>query len=264
MTDPKPITLEINIQAGKDLMLHKDQIRALETFFPRFAARIQNFGDNRDITVLNRLFEQGPDPLYLMETCPESFTRLCKNLRVEESVAREGIEKAHWQGPGALLVGTGVPFNAQFEGLIGTEHQVNGFLQECVWILMASASDCTEHGYDATMPERQKIAIAQKAAVKFYETSQWDRKQLLILIAAELKKMREAVTFEFDRNGRPHTTHDHGFYLGYKMGYIAVAVRSGPMTFWGSNGCDTLDGMGIKVDKKISEYFGIVFDKEGQ
>ena len=236
--------------------MHKDQTRAKETILARMLRRAEseNPSDVRDCTVLVRLFEQGPDPLYLMETCPIQFRDLCRNLGISQEDGRKAIEAAHWQGPGVLLNGTGIQ-----RGAISFDKE---WLPEALWLLMASASACTEEGYDGTMPEREKIAIAQKAAVNLFQLSVWDRRALVNRAIEELESLCNNVSFEMDERGFPHTDKDHGFYLAYKQGFKVCAVKAGPLTFWGTTPDTTLEAQGIVVDKNISPCFGIVFPKE--
>ena len=87
--------------------MHKDQKRVMDVALPAIATRIHDDtpASERDCTVLNRLLVQGPDPLYLMETCPEEFARICQDLGLDVAAGRDAIESAHWQGPAVLLGG---------------------------------------------------------------------------------------------------------------------------------------------------------------
>lgn len=91
--------------------MHKDQKRIKGALLPRVMDRV--FGTDpaseRDCTILNRAFLQGPDPLFLMETCPTEFEDLCRLLALTVEEGRDAIEQAHWKGPGVLLEGTGLP-----------------------------------------------------------------------------------------------------------------------------------------------------------
>lgn len=243
--------------------MHKDQLRALETWLPRHQAKAMSDApsDIRDYTVMLRLWVQGPDPLFLMETCPRLFKDLCRNLGISEANGREGIEAAHWQGPGVLLAGTGL----NLKDPANTPHDLEDSVrlsQEALWILLARASSCTEEGYDETMPEREKIAIGQTAAIELYKLSIWDRRELWKTVKSELAKLTATIEFTLDERGFPHTDKDHGFYLAYKLGFSVAAVKAGPHTFWGTTPETTLEEQGIVVDKIISPSFGIVFGKE--
>jgi hypothetical protein len=54
---------------------------------------------------------------------------------------------------------------------------------------------------------------------------------------------------------------DRGFYLAYKKGYHVCRVQQDGNTFWGTDGSVTLEDEGIKVDKLLTPYFGIVLPK---
>lgn len=246
-------------------MPHKDQDRAKETFLARFLGRTEseNASDVRDCTVLVRLFEQGPDPLYLMETCPRLFKDLCRNLGISEEDGRKGIEDAHWFGPGMLLYGSGLPIKDPGGTVPENDEMAVALNKEALWVLMASASSCVEGGYDPNVTEREKVAIAQSAALELYKISVWDRRELMKLVKKGLAKMVETIEFTVDERGFPHTDDDHGFYLAYKLGHEVCAVKAGPHTFWGTIPGVTLEELNIKVDKNISPSYGIVFGKEG-
>ena len=241
--------------------MHKDQTFITETVLKRLTEKSCSDlpQDVRDCTVLLRMLVSGPDPLYLMETCPESFTRLCRNWGFAENLGRAGIEAAHWQGPGVLLAGTGYPLNGDLDSAQVESTDIFKIKQEGLWILMASCSICTENGYKDDITERERIAVAQRAAVKLYELSMWDGMQLRAIVTRELEQMQKNISFTTDERGFPHTTDDLGFYLGYKLGHKIVACETPTMTFWGTTPDTTRFGQGVMVDKQISPCFGIVF-----
>lgn len=254
--------LEAIIQAARDQGVHKDQVRALETYIPTMfdKAFSKDPQDLRECTVLMRCFVQGPDPLYLASTCPENFRRLCRSLSISVDVGMDAIVTAHWQGPGALLHKGGVPIDPT--PYSSTPEDEVHFRREMLWILLASVSNCTKQGYGDEVTFAQRLAVAQEAAIRLHDLAVWDGKELHLRVQKELAKMRDNTTFTFDERGFPHTDKDHGFYIAYKLGHKACAVKAGTMTFWGTVPSTSLEEQGIKVDKNISPKFGIVFGKD--
>jgi len=241
--------------------MHKDQQRIQDVFVPQLMDRIVTEGDpaaERDCTILNRLLIQGPDPLYLMETCPEEFGRLCSILDVDEAAGRQAIENAHWMGPGCLLEGTGL--NPEGTGLDIPEAQ----RLEALWLILAGCSDCTEEGYSDDTSMLARIRKANNAVMGFAEWAIPDRElsDLIDGAADQAKKFIEETPWRDDPAfGVPLADGDHAFYVGYKLGHPCVAATSGELTFYGTIPGTTLAEYGVKVDKELSPSFGIVFPK---
>lgn len=239
--------------------MHKDQKRLQDVFLPQLVGRIASEDPvaERECTVLNRAFTQGPDPLFLMETCPVEFSALCRSLNISEESGREAIESAHWQGPGSLLEGAGLP-----DPLDSYEDMPEAWRLEALWLVLASMSDCIEEGYtdEITMVERLQRAMA--AATTLSRFVHPDRSLFDVVCKAEasLKTFKTTTEFTPDpRFGKPMATADHGFYVGFKAGHKAVAVKSGSLTFYGTVPSTTLEEQGVTVDKVLSPHFGIIF-----
>jgi len=72
--------------------LHPDQKRLQNTVLPQLMLRTNQEGDSqaeRDCTVVNRAFNQGPDPLYLMEVSGYLFEDLCRLLALKPEEGRK-------------------------------------------------------------------------------------------------------------------------------------------------------------------------------
>lgn len=244
--------------------MHKDQTRIQELVLPTIAARVVDTSPEaeRDCTVLNRLLSQGPDPMYLMEACPEVFRDLCKGLHLTIEEGREAIEKAHWQGPGALLEGTGIPLEEDPNMALDMKAVPLAFRQEMLWLLMAGVSDVTEGGYKDETPLLDRIRFAHRAAGRMADLITTFSELTPCLISEAYNILEDFVddTPYTMVDGFPHTHVDHGFYVLFKSGHKVVACHdpSGNI-FWGTVPGTTLAEQGITVDKEISPSFGIVF-----
>jgi len=241
--------------------MHKDQKRVQDLILPAIAGRIHTETPEaeRDCTLLNRLLSQGPDPLFMMETCPGEFARLCTALGLPEPKGREAIETAHEQGPGCLLLGNGIP-STRISLLRELPLE---WKCEVLWLVLASLSDCTEEGYkeEITLRERMQRAATATARLTIFASRTWAPGPMLEQAYRALTSFRSVTKFEVV-NGIPTTDQDIGFYLGYKAGHPVVAVKAGTMTFIGTIPGTTLDQQGVKVDKEISPSYGIVFGEK--
>lgn len=241
---------------------HKDQKRVQDALLPFVMDRVlsEDPAAVRDCTVLNRALIQGPDPLFLMETCPEAFEALCDHLNLPVEQGRDAIEKAHWQGPGVLLLDRGLPPKIE-----PTDHIPVEWAREALWLILASMSDCTEQGYggEISIVERlRRVATATSSMTMTTASLEAEDGMAPFRIAIEeMQKFVDTTSFTEDANGIPLTDVDHGFYVGYKRGFKAVAVKAGTLTFYGTTPDTTLEAQGITVDKSISPSFGIVFPK---
>jgi hypothetical protein len=265
----------------------KDQKHIAELFLPLLTERVYSDKSEAaalDATILNRAMLQGPDPLFLMETCPEQFLRLCMDLNISDiewsenrpvscPSARSAIERAHNQGPGVLLQGTGLPLDGK--DIRVTSDVLEAWKLEALWLVLVSFSDCTEGGYtpDVSLLERfQRVATATakfESALAAYRISGWrnnggqvEVRDGLLDAFASARKFIATTTFTLDERGFPHTDVDHGFYVAYKQGHKVCAVKQGGLTFWGTVSETSLEEQGIVVDKVLSPTFGIVFPKE--
>lgn len=259
---------------------HKDQKRVQEVVVPHLIGRIVSEDPTavRDCVVLNRLLVQGPDPLYLMETCPTRFAEMCGLLDLPVEEGRAGIEAAHWQGPAVLLDGTGLPFTEEeakakylvVEPQYGRTRAWNlstKVKQEIVWLLLASFSDCTEEGYTEDMSITQRLRRATSAACAFdrYIESKVHSTvpaifDLVFTAIEAAKTFKDKSPLFLDKYGYPHTENDSGFYVAYKAGYHIAAVHTTGPTFWGTTPSASLAELPFKVGKEISPTFGLVFE----
>jgi hypothetical protein len=240
---------------------HKDQARVQSVLLPLVTDKVLAEDDSqavRDCTVINRLFIQGADPLFIMEAAPVVFARLCEALGLDVDAGRKAIESAHWQGPGCLLDGTGLSGDPCDLSTLSEANRT-----EALWLVLAACSDCTEEGYgeDTSLTERVQRGLA--AALKVLDIL---AKPYRVLDAANASLRDFVATTEFTpdpRFGKPMSDQDHGFYVGYKQGHTCVAVQAGSLTFYGTVPSTTLEDEGVTVDKPLSPQFGIVFAKEG-
>jgi len=237
--------------------MHKDQKRVQEVALPAIAGRIVDDSPAavRDCIVLNRLLIQGPDPLFLMEACPEEFSELCRGLGITVEDGASAIEKAHWQGPGSLLLGTGLGTSTDFSDV------PKEWRQEALWLILASMSDCTEEGYGEaiTLVERvrkQARAIGRLSRMAFNRSLG----ELMFLALGSLKTFIATTKYTVDEKNIAHATEDHAFYVLYKAGFKCVAVHTagGPI-FYGTTPDTSLAECGVTVSKQISPQFGLVF-----
>lgn len=240
--------------------MHKDQQRLETSLLPAIADRIYSVDPAAvlDCTVLNRALLQGPDPLFLMEVCPEAFTTLCAGLGLSVETGRAAIEQAHWQGPSTLLEGVGLPRN-----LDSAAPTRPAWGKEALWLLLAACSDCVEQGYgtEVTFTERLRRVAAAITALELRAAAvESDPKGLMPAAVAILEGYLSDTVLVLDGLGIPHTDADVGFYLAYKMSHPACAVHTDGPTFWGTIADTTLAEMGIRVDKEISPHFGLVFE----
>lgn len=239
--------------------LHKDQKRVQNVVLPFFMAQaVEEHEDAvRGCILLNRLFTQGPDPLYLMDTCPAEFTRLCELVGLSFEEGREGIEEAHWFGPGCLLGADG--------GLSSdtTSHAFSelpkAWRKEILWLLLASVSDCTEEGYSEEVSIGDRIRKATRAALNLAALIKRSPSALLGSALATYAEFDKDTPVTMDEQGFPHSEGDHAFYVLYKRGFKCVAVETPSLTFWGTTPDTTLEEQGVTVNKSISPHFGLVF-----
>ena len=240
--------------------MHKDQDRIRTALLPFLVGHTLEKSPEaeRDCTVLNRAFLQGPDPLLIMELCPEEFKVLCKCLGLSVESGQDAIEQAHWRGPGILLAGgTGLPHG--FVDACGGD--VSGFSlawrQEALWLVLASLSDTTEEDYKSsvTVLERlRRVVTAGQRLTTLLERrgSPWNTAE------TALRDFAAATKFELNASDIPCTDQDVGFYLAYKAGHHVAGVRHGDKVFYGCMPGVTLDQVGVKVDEKVSESYGFV------
>lgn len=240
--------------------MHKDQKRVRDALLPFIMDWVMEASPEaeRDCTVLNRALLQGPDPLFLMETCPDEFAEACQALALSVESGRDAIEQAHWRGPGILLEeAKGLPFDLQgpFEGI------PEAWRREALWLFLASMSDCTEEGYPAhvrlLVRMRRVTAATNRLSRMTYGRTLGD---IMCHALTAMKAFRTSTVFVKDERGFVHGEHDHSFYIAYKMGHKVCAVHTSGPTFWGTAPDTSLEANGIKVDKEISPQFGIVLE----
>lgn len=218
-----------------------------------------------DCTVLNRLCLQGPDPLFLALSCPAEFNMLCGLLGLAATDGMWAIREAHEKGPGALLdADNGIPYVIE-GGPVDPRFETIPWKREALWLVLASVSDTTEEDYkkDISFVERMQRAMGAGIQLAFRCRSIADGYGPASLHAhMSLNSFYNSTVFTQDAQGVPRTDVDHGFYIGYKRGFKAVAVHHGNKTFYGTVPGTTLDEQGIKVDVKVSETYGFVRDLE--
>lgn len=244
--------------------LHKDQQRVQNTVLPLLMALANEAGDGvaeRSCTLINRLMTQGPDPLYLMETCPDEFAALCRALDLSLESGRDAIESAHWKGPGCLLEGQGLPERSQ--SYIDVPE---AWRREALWLILAGRSDCTEEGYQDSVTVAERLQRANRAVGKLSRFALAagagrDRDLFDVMSEAEsaLRNFEVLTQHTLDERGFPHSEGDHAFYVLYKRGFQCVAVETPSLTFWGTTPDTSLSEQGVEVNKEISPQFGLVF-----
>lgn len=243
--------------------MHKDQARLREKFVPFLMDRLVS--DNpeavEDCTVVNRLFIQGPDPLFVMATCPDEFRRLCILVGLTPDEGQEAITAAHWKGPGVLLEGTGL--DPHLKWLDDMETLPKAHRAEILWLLLASLSDCTEEGYQSEVGLKDRVRRAMKAGIRLRELLDEGGLELVGKACRAAEEFIRTTTFTPDpRFGVPMSNHDHSFYVGYKQGHKCIAVQTpGGVTFYGTTPDSSLAAHGVEVDKEITPQFGLIFPK---
>lgn len=247
--------------------MHKDQRRIKSSLLPRVMDRVmgETPEDERDCTVLNRCFLQGPDPLLLRELCPNSFGLLCNKLGMTRREGHDAIEQAHWHGPGVLIEWKGAvccsmppDVASTLRNELGGEVPA-GWKREALWLYLAALSDTTEEDYppDVLLVDRLRRVVTACSA--FDQAVQrggmhdpWDR------ACDALKKFDAACNWRVDEQGILVCDEDAGFYCAYRRGYKVAGVRHGNKVFYGTIPGTTLDEQGVKVDEKVSESYGFV------
>ena len=244
--------------------MHKDQTRVNAAFLPLVIDRVMDSSAEaeRDCTVLNRAFLQGPDPLFLMETCPDAFDEICGLLGLRTFDGRAAIEAAHWQGPGVLLGGaTGIdptiPCGAP-------QWEAEEWKAEALWLILAAVSDTTEEEYIPSITFTERLRRVIRAGVKLQGlldeilADPW--LSATDMAACSLRAFQSKTTFTLNSAGIPVSDSDIAFYLGYKQGHPVVGVHCGDKTFYGTRPGLTLAEQGIRVDVAVSESYGFVRD----
>ena len=249
--------------------MHKDQKRIQNTVLPHLMLRAHQEDPEavRDCMVVNRLFNQGPDPLYLMEAAPYLFADLCTLLKLDVRKGREAIEAAHEQGPGVLLDGEGLPNDAALLSERMTDWHGGATLfdglpepwrLEMLWLLLAHVSDCVEEGYSEDTTLTRRIYIATRAAVVLAEFVRRTNAEDAVTTARHtMSEFERTAKVWTDEAGHPHTDAGHGFYILYKQGHKCVAVHTPTCVFWGTTPDTSLAEQGVEVDEEISPQFGI-------
>lgn len=238
--------------------MHKDQRRVRDALLPTLLDRIYDAASERDCTILNRAFLQGPDPLFLMETCPREFSALCGLLKLDVAEGCDAIERAHWQGPGVLLdADGGITLGGNYTD---PRFETTPWKREALWLVLASVSDTTEEDYkkDITFAERMQRAMGAGIQLARKCRRIADGYGPVSLHAHMSLANFDRTTVFTEVGGVPITDVDHGFYIAYKKGHQVAGVRHGDKTFYGTIPGTTLDEQGIKVDVKVSESYGFV------
>jgi hypothetical protein len=242
--------------------MHKDQERVRDALIPAIFDRV--FGTDpaseRDCTILNRAFLQGPDPLFLMEMCPLHFAELCEEIGIDPRDGRDAIEQAHWRGPGVLLDGQGIPFDADADD---ARFHSPAWKREALWLVLAHVSDTTEEDYgkDITFLERmRKVTNAASQLGRLHALYLNGDVGAIDSALIALDKFNRDTLFTQDANGVPLTDQDAGFYVGYKRGMKVVAVHHGDKTFYGTTPDTTLAEQGVTVEVDVSPTYGFIRD----
>ncbi|MFZ6015020.1 MAG: hypothetical protein ACOYUZ_01555 [Patescibacteria group bacterium] len=191
----------------------------------------------------NRALNQGTDPELIRHTMTEAFDKLAENLGISPEEAHAAIEKAHKMGPGSLAVDS---------------------KEEWVWLL------CAKHSVDeAQRPTDPKAVLAETArtlvAFENYANGSANFEADARDFREQLKEMVKPIGDAPKDEDIPLYENDYAFYVAYRSGKNAAAVRSKDgLVFYGTDGSVTLEELGVKVDKQLSPYFGIDFPKQGE
>ena len=245
--------------------MHKDQARVRDALLPSVFDRVygSDAASERDCTVLNRTFLQGPDPLFLMEACPKEFVRLCGLLGLDVAEGRDAIEQAHWRGPGILLdENMGIPFGYLHQSIEDMSWASKAWRREAVWLFLAGVSDTTEEDYKLEVTLLARLQRAVGAGLSMARLL--DHPQITPWVAAAdtLQKFNDSTVLRVGLVGQPAkfpwSCEDHGFYIAFKRGYKAAGVRHGDKLFIGTTPDTTLEERGLHVDVKVSESYGFV------
>lgn len=237
-----------------------DQKRCTEEVSPLVGG-----ADPGSATMLSRMFLQGADPLFIAKMAQNGVRLLAKFVGLTPHEVMVAIEGAHKMGPGIFESGEELGWNGELA------HYEPHHAAEVAWLVLAAFSHENEHGYtEESAEERMVLAFRHVLAFNSWADSvervEDPKASVLEFASHKLAEFREATHFEWDPDNYPEsvptTDVDIGFYIGYKKGFSAVAVKAPGMTFYGTASEHTLEEQGIVVDKMISPQFGIVFDKE--
>jgi len=189
----------------------------------------------------NRALMQGADPEFLRRTAGEAFSVLASRLGLSIEEAHQAIETAHRSGPGSFAVDSA---------------------QEWLWLVMV------KHSLDeANKPKdpAQVVAASARMLVAFeaYAHGTGDAVADAKAYRAEMLAKIQPVGTAPQGADIPLYENDLGFYAAYRNGKHAAAVRTKEgLVFYGTDSSVKLGDLGIKVDKQLSDYFGIVFPQK--
>jgi len=211
--------------------------------------------ENQDFALLaNRILNQGTDPELLRRTVPEAVYFVATQLGMTQEEADKAIETAHKMGPGSLPVDS---------------------KQEWLWLILA------KHSVDEAEKPETPAAVLRSSARKIVALENYaDSKPTPEAVEADAREFRKLKLAETQPIGKapqqmktkegtladiPLYDHDLGFYAAYRSGSPIAAVKDKDgLVFYGSDGSLTLEEAGIKLDKPLSPYFGIVFPPKAE
>lgn len=247
-TEQPPVTLETiknNVaELSKGHKITRDQERIADEAL-----------ENPDFALMaNRALKRGTDPELLRRTVPEAVYFVATQLGLSQEEADKAIETAHKIGPGSL------PIDSK---------------QEWLWLILAKYS--VDEAEQQETPAATLRASAKKiVAMENYsdgkpspEAVEADAREYRKLRLAETQPIGKAPQQMKNKEGVmadiPVYDKDLGFYAAYRSGSPIGAVKDKDgLLFYGSDGTLTLEEAGVKVDKPLSPYFGIVFPPKAE
>ncbi len=245
-------------------MTHRDQTRVRSALIP--ALMTLTFSDEasavNDCTLLNRALLQGPDPLFLMKTCPSLFAQLCSEIGLSVEDGVWAIETAHVRGPGCLLDFDNLSGGIQIDSNNLPHAITTSLRQEALWLILANCSETTESEYTAEVSLEKRFQAITLAAVRldrslnscrngWYHNSGW-----YTIACSILARMSENTSFHRDEQGILVGDDDIAFYLGYKRGERVVGCHVGDKVFYGTIPGTTLSDENVAVETNVSPSYG--------
>jgi len=179
----------------------------------------------------NRILNQSADPESIRLLNPKEFKAIAEILGMTEEDAQLAIEASHKSGPAGLT---------------------DNSKEEDLWLLLASLSSQNSD----TLADR--LMNFAKSITGMREMAKMQQEELkTIAVKYKQKIIDTIVPVAHTENGIPIYKDQLGFFAAYRQGFKAAMVDSGSRRMVGTTPDTSLDEQGLKVDKKLSEQFGI-------
>lgn len=200
-----------------------------------------SLADSSFALLANRSLNQGADPAWLSMVVPDAVNTVASHLGLTPEQADAAIKLAHSAGPGAFKQDSP---------------------EEFLWLVLA------KHSIDEANKSAEPAKVLAASARKMVQLEQYVASNPSF--ETDARAFRQQIIEEVKQEGSaalgtdiPLYANDLGFYVAYRTGHHAAAVRSKDgLFFYGTDGSLTLEQSGIKVDKQLSPTFGIVFPQK--